>query len=180
MEQKDISTISPDSHNEEYLKFVFYQAEKRLEDSNKSYEYTTTKTVIAISLSVGLLSASLAYIFSNLDFNGFFCPKLATVIFLSVYVFSLLFVLGLNLFSFKYQPAGSYPEDLFIDRPTGMKEDIFYKKVVYEEIKNYNERINFNYSKNKARVKRLDFVIIALVLMPIFLVAFYSISTCLS
>jgi len=180
MIKEDFSKTLPDSHSENYLKFVFSQAEKRLEDSCKSYEYTTTKTVVVLSVSVGLLSASLAYLFSNIDFNGVFCPKLATVVFLSLYVFSLILISALNIFSFKYQPTGSYPEDLYIEHPNGMEENVFYKKVLHEEITSYNDRINFNYDKNKARVKRLDFVIIALVIMPIFLIAFYSISTCLS
>lgn len=179
MKKEDFSKSLPDSHSEDYLKFVFTQAEKRLEDSCKSYEYTTTKTVVVLSVSVGLLSASLAYLFSNIDFNGIFCPKLATVVFLSLYIFSLIITSSFNIFSFKYQPSGSYPEDLYIEHPNGMEERVFYKKVLHEEITSYNDRINYNYDKNKARVKRLDFVIGALVVMPIFLVVFYSISTCL-
>ena len=53
MIKEDFSKTLPDSHSENYLKFVFSQAEKRLEDSCKSYEYTTTKTVVVLSVSVG-------------------------------------------------------------------------------------------------------------------------------
>lgn len=179
MKKEDFSKTLADSHSENYLKFVFSQAEKRLEDSCKSYEYTTTKTVVVLSVSVGLLSASLAYLFLNIDFNGIFCPRLATVVFLSLYIFFTTIILALNIFSFEYHPNGSYPEDLYVENQNGIEENLFFRKVLHEEITSYNDRINFNYDKNKARVKRLDFVVGALVFMPIFLVIFYSISTCL-
>ncbi len=177
MEQKDISMILPDNHTIEHLKFVFSQAEKRLEDSNKSFEYTTSKTVTLLSVAFAILTALLSYSFLNIDINGVFSPKLATVIFASIYMFAILHLLLRNVRSFEYHPLGSSPDKLYVEIPNGATKEQFFSDIMYSEIKNYNKRITENYDFNKKRVSRLDLAIWLLIFMPVFSVIVFAVST---
>jgi hypothetical protein len=175
MEQNE-STIFPDNHSIEYLKFVFYQAEKKLEDSNKSYEYTTSKTVTILSVTITIVTALSSYSFINLDIHGVFSPKLAAAIFTNAYVFLILLSLIRNVKSFEYHPLGSSPDKLYVEKPNNATQEHFFSDILDSEIRNYNRRISENYELNKKRVSRLDSAICFLVFMPIFYVVIFVIS----
>lgn len=180
MEQKNISTISPDNYSTDHLKFVFYQAEKRLEDSNKSYEYITTKTVTILSVTIAILTALSSYSFLNLDIHGVFSPKVTTAVLASIYVFVILLSLARNVKSFEYHPLGSSPDKLYVEIPNGATKEQFFSDILYSEIKNYNKRIAENYDFNTKRVSRLDSAISLLVFMPVFSLIVFAVSTYLS
>lgn len=177
MEQKDISTIFPDNHSIDHLKFVFSQAEKRLEDSNKAYEYITSKTVTILSVTIAIITALSSYSFLNFDIHGVFSPKVTTAISASIYVFIILISLIRNVKSFEYHPLGSSPDKLYVEIPNGATKEQFFSDILYSEIKNYNKRISENYDFNKKRVSRLDSSIMFLIFMPVFSVIVFAVST---
>lgn len=175
MEKKDISKIYPDRHSIEHLTFVFSQAEKKLEDTYKSFEYTSNKNVILISAIVAVMSAISAFFITNLDFNGVFSPIVTTSFFSIIYLFVLLVRIGNNIKSKKYIPCGSQPELLFTERPEKITEELHYKDILHSEIVNYSKRINFNSEINEKRTTITDSCIKYLILFPLISIFFHLI-----
>ena len=170
----------PDDHSIEHLKFVFSQAEKRLDDSHKTFEATTTKTVTLITLIVAILSTLSAYFFVNNDFEGSFSPKLFTVLILCFYSFAILVYIIKNILPHDYQPSGSSPSLLLTERPTELSEELHLKDIYYSELVNYDNRISHNFNINNPRLKRIKKSIISLTLLPLIGLIIYFATSFLS
>lgn len=173
-----------DNYTIEQLKFFFYQAEKRLEESNKNFESTTSKTLTLLSIAVSIFSALSTYFFLNNDFNGQFSPKLFTVLTLCVYSFIVVFYLLKNIEPHPYYPMGSMPSDMLFDPPGDpqieIKQKLFTKDIYFSELENYQERITLNFKSNDRRLKRLNlslklFIFLPLVGFFIYLVTYFSV-----
>jgi len=170
----------PDNHSIDHLKFVFSQAEKRLDDSNKTFDATTTKSITLITLTVALLSTLSAYFFINNDFSGSFDPKLFTVLTFALYSLCILIYLSKNILAHNYLPTGSLPSILLSECPDGLTEELHLKDVYYSELVNYDKRITHNYSMNNSRIDRINNSIKLLVYLPVFGVILYTIISFLS
>lgn len=178
------SVKHPDFHSIEHLKFVFSQADKRLDDSHKTFDATTTKTVTLITLAVALLSGMVAYFFANNDFSGSFSPKLATALISCGYVYYILSVLIRNILPRNYQPSGSLPSLLLTENrfPDDSKEnqELHLKDTYYSELVNYDFRIRDNFSMNAQRLKRIGLSISLLAGLPVLGLLLYSVISALA
>lgn len=162
-------------------KFAFAQAEKQLEDSHKTYDATTAKSVTLITFGVAVFSTLVTYFFLQNDIRGHFDPKLFTVLVLCFYSFSVLYYLIRNILPTNYLPSGSLPSDLlnaaFFENNLKDNNDIDHENVLrdmyYSELVNYDHRIDTNYEINNNRLTRLRYTIIALLMLPIVGLAVY-------
>jgi hypothetical protein len=170
----------PDNHSIEHLKFVFSQAEKRLDESHKTFETTTTKSVTLITLNVALLSALTAYFFVNNDFSGVFSPKLFSVFIVCVYLFLILIYIVKNILPHDYQPSGSSPSLLLTECPPDVNEELHLKDVYYSELVGYDKRIEHNFTMNNPRLERIRKSINLLIYMPVLGLLIYTITFFLS
>ncbi len=173
-----------DFHSIDHLKFVFNQADKRLDDSHKTFDATTTKTITLITLAVALLSGMAAYFFANNDFSGSFSPKLGTVLILCAYTYYILAVLIRNILPHNYQPSGSLPSLLLtkspFDEQTKENEELHLKDVYYSELLNYDFRIKHNFSINAPRLKRIGLAIWLFAGFPLLGLLLYGVISALS
>ena len=172
------SVKDPFSSSTEELQFVFSQAEKRLNESNKFYDATTNKTIVLISISIGLLSTLAAYFFVNNDFYGVFSPKLFTTLLLCVITFLTLLYLSRNILPTNIHPLGSRADMLLHkDFYKNMKDDETLKSMIYSEIVNYNSRANDNFRINEKRLQRIKNSIEILIFLPLFGLSIYLLSS---
>jgi hypothetical protein len=165
------------------LKFVFAQAEKRLDDSIKNFDATTTKSISFITLSTTLLTALTAYLFVNLDPEGTFDPKMLTVFVCCAYTAFVLFRFISIILPKYYQPIGSYPQDLYVDMmfTDEIKHEGMITTYLYlGEIENYNCRIAQNSKVNASRLKIFNQSALMISLMPIVGLTTYSLVLLLS
>lgn len=175
------SVKNPLLANVDEYKFVFTQAEKRLDDSNKTFDATTTKSVTLISLGVVILSTLTTYFFLQNDIEGTFNPKLFTVLMLAVYSFIVLYFLIRNILPSDYQPVGSLPSDLllqeFYDEYTNQENAPDHEKTIramyFSELVSYDHRIEWNNNVNAVRLFRFRRCTIALLMLPIIGLAVY-------
>lgn len=165
-----------DNHSLEHLKFVFSQAEKRLEDSHKTFESSTSKSVTLITLIVALLSALTAYFFVNNDFLGVFSPKLFSVFIVCAYMFFVLIYIIKNILPHDYQPSGSSPSLLLSECPPNIEQELHLKDVYYSELVNYDKRIEHNFTMNNPRLERIRKSIVLLTCMPVLGLLIYTIT----
>ncbi|MDF9795888.1 accessory gene regulator protein AgrB [Catalinimonas alkaloidigena] len=175
---KDFSVKHPFSSSIEELQFVFSQIEKRLDESGKIYDATTNKTVVLLSISIGLMTTLTAYFFINNELKGVFSPKLFTVFVMSFKSFFILFYLSKNILPTNYHPLGSKAslllnKEFYID----MKNNETLKSMIYSEIVNYDSRANDNFQINEKRLKRIKNAIISLIILPLLGLVIYLLSS---
>lgn len=170
----------PDNHSVEHLQFVFNQAEKRLEESNNSIDFTTSKTFSVVSIILAAFSAILVYVFSNFDINGDYDPKMSTAIIMSLYLLYVLYRLRKNIMHIKYEPKGSLPSKMLTNCPKWANtEEMHFKTTIYDELVSYDRRTKRNYEFNKPRVLIIDKVVWLLIVFPIISVVIYFLSSIL-
>lgn len=179
---KNFSITNTDLASLDELKFVFYQAEKRLEDSHKTYDSTTGKSITLITLTVAIFSTLAAFFFLHNDTSGSFDPKLFTVLILSFYIFYILTQLIRNILPGDYQPNGTLPSDLlnkqFYDgRDKTPEDENVLKDMYYSELVNYDFRIKDNFNSNSPRLGRIRRSIILLVTFPLIGLIIYLITS---
>ncbi|GAB4047012.1 hypothetical protein [Spirosoma litoris] len=169
------------------LKFIFAQAEKRLDDGIKNFDATTTKSISFISLTATLLTALTAYFFANHDPQGVFSPKLFTVFCCCLYTFFVLYRFVRIVLPTSYQPIGSYPQDLYQDKfftdQIKEKSKTISLSTVYlylGELENYNCRIHHNSEANKVRLAIFNNSTKLMIFMPAVGMTIYSVVLLLS
>lgn len=171
-DNQEFSVKNPDAHSIDQLKFIFSQAEKRLEDSHKTFDATTTKSVTLLTLSVAIFSTLVTYFFLQNDFGGSFSPKLFTIFALSIYIFCVLFLIVKNILPRNYQPTGSLPSKLLnkisSEFEGQVNEELVLKELYYSELVNYDFRINQNFAINSPRLGIISCTIDLLVWFPVF------------
>lgn len=166
-----------DEHLEiDALKFVFSQAEKKLDDSIKAFDATTGKSISIITLGTGLFLAQASYFFLNNDINGTFNPKLATVFCSCLLTFGILYRILFNVTPTNYKSIGSDPSRLFTKKffskdTVGLSALHLYAN----EIESYQVAIRYNFDLNRIRLNRLRETIALLLLLPIADLALYGI-----
>ncbi|WP_040006186.1 hypothetical protein [Fibrisoma limi] len=159
------------------LKFIFAQAEKRLDDTIKNFDVTTSKSISFITLTATLLTALTAYLFVNFDPKGVFDPKLCTVGVCCIYAAVILFRFIDIVLPKSYDPMGSFPQDLLVDHMF-TDEDADAKATLQNlylnEIENYNCRIIRNRTVNAQRLKIFNDSAERICYLPLVGIAVYS------
>lgn len=170
-------SIDVDRVSLEDVKFIFSQAEKRLDDTVKTGESIASKTMSMITLLAGVLIALSGYMISNWNGVALASHKDEVAIIGSLYSIGLSIYMIKNVLPNKYYVLGSEPENL-------MKPEFFDKNVqsdkitifIYmNEIENYNLRIERNLEVNTRRWRRYRFAINAIVALPVVLGSIYMI-----
>ncbi len=174
MEATQAPTIDPNWHadlspkNEKNvtlddLKFIFGQAEKRMDDGIKNFDATTTKSINFIALSAALLTAMSAYFFTNFDPQGQYSPKLLTVAVACLYTAVVLYRFVGIILPKTYQPIGTYPQflfadDFFEDNDTWKQPGLAYSTwcIYLSELESYQRRIKQNATANEIRLGQFN------------------------
>lgn len=157
------------------LKFVFAQAEKKLDDSVKAIDLTTTKSQGILTLAAGLVLAQASYFFIHNDFEGSFSPKLATVLFSCVWSLGVLVYIARNVQPDNYHTIGSYPSRLFTPDFFNKELEGYTDKYLYVvEIQSYETKIRHNFAINKIRHQRFKTATVLMLLLPVAGLAFYG------
>ncbi len=161
----------------EDVKFIFEQAEKRLDDTVKTGASISSKNTGILTVMTGVIIALSSYVidkwvsFSSVD-NKIFVSFVAVA-----YISALIAYMIKNILPSHYHVVGSLPQELFVQQ---FFEDSLerQKQIIYlymSETENYQFRITHNESKNKNRWICYMTSMIALVIMPFFLAIVYFI-----
>lgn len=165
------------------LKFIFGQAEKRMDDGIKNFDATTTKSVNFITFSTAILTALSAYFFSKFDPHGNFDEKLCTVLFCCLYTGYVLYRFVSIVLPKDYQPIGTFPQDLFVDdffngdnqwNQSEIKSPTWY--IYLSELESYQRRIAQNSEITTSRLLQFNHSAKLICGMPVFGLAFYGFS----
>ncbi len=155
----------------EDVKFIFSQAEKRLDDTVKTGESIASKTMSMITLMVGVLIALSGFMISDWKSLPSATHKDYTAVIGSIYILGLFIYMVNNVLPSRNFVLGSEPEELMI--PQFFDEAVQLDKItilIYiSEIENYNLRIAENLEINRGRLTRYRLSIILLLLLPIVL-----------
>jgi hypothetical protein len=168
---KNFKVKYPDYHSVEHLKFIFYQAEKRLDESHKVFDSTTNKSFTLITFCVAILSTLTAYFFVNNQFDGEWDPKLTTVFIVGSLIYVILAYVSKNVQPVYYKASGSLPSILLtaptFKYPDKVQEELQLKDLYYGEIVNYDNRINENLIINDERLLKIKNAVTYLSFLPI-------------
>ncbi|HVU55080.1 MAG TPA: hypothetical protein VHD83_08485 [Puia sp.] len=164
----------------EDIKFIHFQAEKRLDHTIRIADSIANKTTILTSVLTGIIISLTGYIISQSEIFG---NSKTTIAFLAlICAFCIAFSLLKNILPTNFNMSGTQPQNLFID-------DFFTDKFRTEEyskdrptvhlymavIRDYQNRIDENEGINTEKWKRYIFCIKALIFMPLVLGIIYSI-----
>lgn len=155
----------------EDAKFLFSQAEKKLDDTIKVSESITNRSYSIITLLVGILSATSGIFLKSIIENGIKYYQSILTIVAILYLIGCLFLLIWNISATKYWTLGSEPQHLcknvfFTDQVPANLRTIF---LIINEVENYQERIEVNLEKNRTRFILLRNVIRAMFGLPFLL-----------
>jgi hypothetical protein len=158
------------------VKFIFYQAEKRLDDILKIGDNINAKTYTVISIITALLIGLLGTLVSKISKNEFDAISLTTFIG-SIYLLLMLKHAIKNILPFNYQSLGTQPNEM-------VKNDFFVEEfpkelrtiyLYYAEIEDYQYRIDTNREINSKRWETLTKTINYLFAFPLLLGFLYLI-----
>jgi hypothetical protein len=168
-------SIDVDRVSLEDVKFIFAQAEKRLDDTVKTGESIASKTMSMITLLAGVLIALSGYMISNWNGIALASHKDEVAIIGSLYSITLAIYMIKNVLPNKYYVLGSEPENLmnpeFFDRT--VQTDKITVFIYMNEIENYNLRIEKNLEVNNKRWRQYRLTVNAIVALPVILGVFY-------
>ena len=155
----------------EDVKFIFNQAEKRLDDTVKTGESIASKTMSMITLMVGVLVALCGFMISDWKNLLSATHKDYAAVIGSLYILGLYIYMIKNVLPSRYFVLGSEPEELMIPQFfDGMVQQDKITILIYmSEIENYNLRIEQNLEINTKRLTRYRFSIILFLLLPVVL-----------
>lgn len=155
----------------EDVKFVFSQAEKRLDDTVKTGESIASKTMSMITLMAGVLIALSGYTISDWKGLAFATDKDIVAILGSLYILGLFIYMVKNVMPNDYFVLGSEPDQLmmpsYFDAKLPMDKITIF--IYMSEIENYNLRIEQNLELNAGRWKKYRFSVISILMLPVFL-----------
>lgn len=159
----------------EDVKFVFSQAEKRLDDTVKTGESIASKTMSMITLMAGVLIALSGYTISDWKGLAVATDKDIVAILGSLYILGLFMYMLKNVMPNEYFVLGSEPDQLmlpgYFDAKLPLDKITIF--IYMSEIENYNLRIEQNLDVNAGRWKKYRFSVISILMLPVFLGAVY-------
>jgi len=159
----------------EDVKFIYSQAEKRLDDTIKTGETIASKTTTILTLMTGIIVGVSAYIVNKWEGLTSVDNKIIVSTIAIIYVALVLVYMIRNVLPNHYHVAGSLPKDLFSDVYFNDSVDR-NKQTIYlymSEIENYQFRIEKNGTVNDERWSKYIGSIIALLIMPFLLAILY-------
>lgn len=157
------------------VKFIFYQAEKRLESTIKNSDNVSTKTLSIVAALLAIITGCCAYIISNWVSLEKMNNKSITASIAVVYAILIGGYMIKNVLPAAYHSMGSMPKDLFLDRffTSDFNEERRTIHLYMNEIEDYNKRIKINWENNNDRWGRYTGSVIALFIMPFILTIFF-------
>jgi hypothetical protein len=175
-------SIDVDRVTLEDVKFIFSQAEKRLDDTVKTGESIASKTMSMITLLAGVLIALSGYMISNWKGMASASHKDEVAIIGSLYSIALSIYMIRNVLPNKYYVLGSEPEIMmtpsFFDPAVRIDKITIF--IYMNEIENYNLRIEKNLDVNTGRWRQYRFSVNAIVALPVVLGVIYVVMEWLS
>ncbi len=172
--------ISPE--NEELLtlddaKFIFDQAEKQLKISLETGQTIVTRTIILLTISVGLLTSLSGNIAQNWNKSGWTDLFTRSSVLIDVYLIAIVLYLAKNIVSHNYMEYGSEPKDLLHNHYVEKYKYNSEERIRYyylSEAKEYQKRITYNQKGNSIRWKQFGNALYAILLIPIISTVVYS------
>lgn len=157
-----------DELSEESLNFVFTQSERALDDTLKIADSITARTNSLVPVVSTVLIAISAYIIQNMG-TGVAINKLATAVFVAIYLISLTFYMVGNILPKNYCNPGVIPKDLINSHylGNGSDKDKIPLYFIMNQIENNEKRINQNMNVNQIRWGKYRNSVIALAIMPV-------------
>ena len=158
------------------LKYIFNQAEKRLESTIKNSDNISTKTYTLLTALLAIITALCAYFISNWKSFDSIDNKQALAVLTILYAIMTAFSILKNVLPVSYHPMGTMPKDIFVEElfsndANGQR----IKNLYLTEIESYNDRIKVNWSINDRRWKRYTRAVKALFCMPFILTILFLI-----
>ncbi|HYF32814.1 MAG TPA: hypothetical protein VD993_16935 [Chitinophagaceae bacterium] len=152
----------------EDTKFIFSQAEKRLEDTIKTGETIAAKTITILTLMTAIIVGIGAFVINKWTNFKTIDNKVIVSAFGIIYITLVVVYMIRNVLPNHYHVLGSMPKDLFSDiyfndRVDRAKQTIY---MYMSEIENYQFRIEQNWSVNDKRWAKYIDSVIALLIMP--------------
>ena len=155
----------------EDVKFIFNQAEKRLDDTVKTGESIASKTMSMITVMAGVLIALSGYTISN--WKGFLSAtdKDLAAIIGSLYILGLFFYMLTNVLPNNYFVLGSEPDLLMVPQyfDAALPQEMTTIFIYMSEIENYNDRIDKNLEVNARRWRKYRISVVLFLLLPVVL-----------
>ncbi len=175
----NFSVTNPDGMEIEELRFILQQAERVLDESVKSFEYSANKTMTLLATTLTLLIGLSSYLFTEFYKLKEIDILLSSISFSILYLYYIVYILSKNLKAVNVQVSGTKPDILV--------NTVFYKKEVpstekemyYSVIEAYANRIESNDNLNNERVFRNDLSIKLLTFLPLIFFIFLILFTTL-
>lgn len=159
------------------VRFIFSQAEKRLDDTIKTGETIASKTTTILTVMIAVIVGVSAFLINKWTGFAEIDNKIIVSAVAIIYVALVLVYMIKNVLPNHYYVGGSLPKDLFSDVYFNDNVDRT-KQTVYmymSEIENYQFRIEKNWSVNDERWSKYIGSVIALLIMPFALAILYII-----
>lgn len=152
----------------EHVKFIFEQAEKRVDEIIKTCDNLSSRIYTLLTLHSAIWVAICGYVFSNL-YKDTVEQKIITVSLVSLVVILVIMIfLFSRVYPNGYYTSGSQPKDLFNQKFFDCEdEDDTTISLYYSELCNYQDRISHNNGLNKKRADCIRAVIITDCVLPI-------------
>lgn len=157
------------------VKFLFSQAEKKLDDTIKVSEAITSRSYTIITLLAGILTATTGILLKGLIENKIKSYQSILTITALIYLITCLLFLIWNISATKYWTLGSEPQHLCknIFFTNEIQKELRTIYLYINEIEFYQERIEINLEKNRTRLVVLRNVIRAVFCLPFFILIIY-------
>lgn len=159
----------------EDAKFLFSQAEKKLDDTIKVSDTITARSYSIITVLVGILTAVSGVFLKSVLEKGINRSELILESVGVIYLIGCLLFLIWNVSATKYWTLGSEPQHLCRNKffEDDLPKNLISVYLYINEIENYQERITVNLEKNRNRFLILRNVLVALYLLPFILATLY-------
>lgn len=154
----------------EHAKFIFSQAEKRVDESVKTADLISSKLYNLLTLNAALFVGIGGYISSNVYKEGVSREIFSMAVIAAIYLLLIIIYIFLHIKPKGFYTSGSQPKDLFVQEFFEVEDaDISTMYFYAQEAKNYQERISHNATINTSRAKSISIAIVAMILLPILL-----------
>lgn len=158
----------------EHAKFIFEQAERKVEESIKTCDGLSSKIYTLLAINIGAWLTLCGFLFSNIYST---VKHLDLVVIASIAVLYILFIIVygfIYVYPKGYHVPGSQPKDLFVqDFFEAEKAETTTMYLYSSEANNYQGRIEHNSTLNRKRAACLKNMIVADCLLPIIAIVVY-------
>ena len=161
----------------EDVKFSFEQAEKLLKKSADISSIVVTRTVILLSVAIGILLSIIGFLLKqHIDLKYFGIVEFVGEG-ISIYLFIWVLLTVQNIKGTGYDDIGSQPKDLIHDHYILTYPDDKDKRLIYyylSQVDDYQDRIDKNYGINDKRWKQFRLSLWGIVSIPFLAVILFA------